>query len=991
MIGKTITHYKILEKLGEGGMGVVYKAHDTKLDRDVALKFLPSQLTRSDTDKARFLQEAKAAAALNHNNVCTIHEIHDEGENPFIVMEYVEGDTLRARIKDQGSRIKQTIDIAVQIAEALKAAHKKNIVHRDVKSENIMVTETGQVKVMDFGLAKLRGSVKLTKSSSTLGTMAYMSPEHLQGKDVDGRTDIFSFGVVLYEMLAGRLPFKGEYDSAMMYSILNEEPEPIQKHRPDLSSELLHVLNRALEKDPEERYQTVNDMLIDLKRIKKSTETVSRPVPASPVPEAKSKQSWMKRLAIPVGVAAVLILVFILIQPLLFEDVLGSAPVPISVISFDNQTGDAAFDRLEKVIPNLLITSLEQSKYLQVTTWQRMRDLLRQMGKTDIETIDEDLGFELCLKDGVDALVLGSVTKLGNVFVTDIKVLDVHTKELLTSVQSQGEGEESIIRTQIDELSKAIAKGVGLSERRIAQAHRSIMDVTTTSMDAYNSYLLGKLAFDKFYLEDARQHLEKAVTLDTSFAEAYLYLSWVYNLWGAMDESIIAFQNAKRFSINATEKERLYVEAVYAQTFERDSEKQIRILTRMGQQYPKEKRVFVDLGTVYDARGEIENAIDAYMHVLDLDPNHGEVLNALAYLYVGIGDFDNALFYVDKYGSAFPGDANPLDSKAEIYMQMGRLDEAIITYRQALERRPDLGSDWTLSYIYALKEDYDTSMQWNQQFIHNAPSIGRRLWGEYFGSLYYLWIGMYEKALQDIKAAEKKAKALGDTFQQMLARYYFIWFYFVTDNPALLVNNLEPLMDYISDNYLRPDGLDLSEYQLLMGFLEIKRGDVKAASSRLDQWKNIRQKNAYISIVIQYHHDLLHMEVLLAQGKIDEAIRVGQKISPPPLPRIGSNLLTDHCIPIRKDGLARAYYAKGNLDRAIAEYECLTTFDPDDRSKFLIDPKDHYRLARLYEEKGNAPGAIEEYEKFLDIWKNADADLPEPHDAGARLARLKGE
>jgi serine/threonine protein kinase/dipeptidyl aminopeptidase/acylaminoacyl peptidase len=276
MIGKTISHYKILEKLGEGGMGVVYKGRDMKLDRIVALKFLPPHLTKNESDLKRFVQEAKAAAALNHPNVCTIHEIHDEKDQPFIVMEYVEGETARQKTKSNRQNLKHVIAYAVGIAEALNAAHAKGVIHRDIKSDNIMITDDGRVKVMDFGLAKLRGSVQLTKSSSTLGTVAYMSPEHLQGRDVDARADIFSFGVVLYEMLTGHLPFKGEYDSAMMYAIVNEEPEPLTKHRPDLSPEFLHILNRSLEKDPEERYQTVKDMLIDLRRIKRENGIVPR-------------------------------------------------------------------------------------------------------------------------------------------------------------------------------------------------------------------------------------------------------------------------------------------------------------------------------------------------------------------------------------------------------------------------------------------------------------------------------------------------------------------------------------------------------------------------------------------------------------------------------------------------------------------------------------------------------------------------------------------
>ena len=283
MIGKTVSHYRILEKLGEGGMGIVYKAEDTKLKRTVALKFLPRGLEAHEQERARFLQEAQAASALNHPNVCTIYDIKEEadpttaGKQHFIVMEFVDGVTLRSKMQDAGCKMQDVLAYAIQIGEALQEAHAHGIVHRDVKPENIMVNMKNQIKVMDFGLAKLKGSVKLTKTSSTVGTLAYMAPEHIQGGEVDARGDIFSFGIVLYEMLTGHLPFRGEHEAAIMYSIVNESPEPIQKYIPDLSSELLHIINRALEKDPEDRYQTVHDMVIDLRRVKKETSRVSRP------------------------------------------------------------------------------------------------------------------------------------------------------------------------------------------------------------------------------------------------------------------------------------------------------------------------------------------------------------------------------------------------------------------------------------------------------------------------------------------------------------------------------------------------------------------------------------------------------------------------------------------------------------------------------------------------------------------------------------------
>jgi Tol biopolymer transport system component/predicted Ser/Thr protein kinase len=283
MIGKTIAQYKILEKLGEGGMGVVYKALDLKLERFVALKFLPHEISVGAEDRARFLQEARAASAISHANVCVIYDIVEHEGQQFIVMEYVEGKTLRQMVPIQ--KMQDALGYAIQVGEALAEAHGKGIVHRDIKTENIMVNDKNQVKVMDFGLAKLRGSLKLTKTSSTVGTLAYMAPEQIQGGEVDARSDIFSFGVVLYEMLTGHLPFVGEHEAAMMYSIINESPQPIQKYKPDLSSELLHIIDRALEKDPEDRYQAVREMVIDLRRAKKETSRVSRAAIAPPAAE----------------------------------------------------------------------------------------------------------------------------------------------------------------------------------------------------------------------------------------------------------------------------------------------------------------------------------------------------------------------------------------------------------------------------------------------------------------------------------------------------------------------------------------------------------------------------------------------------------------------------------------------------------------------------------------------------------------------------------
>ena len=272
MIGATISHYHILEKLGEGGMGIVYKAQDTKLDRLVALKFLPQQITVSDEDKARFLQEAKAISALNHPNIATIHDIDEVDGHKFLVLEYIPGGTLKSKLKhlkseDKEFSLSEVLEYGIQAAEALAHAHRHQIIHRDVKTDNLMLTEEGKVKLTDFGLAKLRGSAQVTKTGTPVGTAAYMSPEQIRGEEIDHRSDIFSFGVVLYELLTSHLPFRGEFETALSYSILNENPPPAKSLRKDTPPELEKVIDRCLEKEKAKRYQTGEEIVDALREI----------------------------------------------------------------------------------------------------------------------------------------------------------------------------------------------------------------------------------------------------------------------------------------------------------------------------------------------------------------------------------------------------------------------------------------------------------------------------------------------------------------------------------------------------------------------------------------------------------------------------------------------------------------------------------------------------------------------------------------------------
>jgi non-specific serine/threonine protein kinase len=405
MIGQTISHYKILEKLGEGGMGVVYKAEDTKLKRAVALKFLPPGLTRDPEAKERFLHEAQAAAALEHQHICNIYEIDESEDQIFIVMSCFEGQTIKEKIDSGPLKIDEALKIAIQAAEGLQAAHEKEIVHRDIKSANIMVTGKGQTKIMDFGLAKLKGQTKITKEGTTLGTASYMSPEQAQGADVDHRTDIWSLGVVLYEMITGQLPFRGEYEQALVYSIMNEQPEPLTALRTGVPMELERIVNKTLAKDPSERYQHADDLMVDLRNLKKDTK------PGMSVPGKKVRidtpQKPIKRLVI----GAVVIILVLLVGYWFLSKKQSQPPVVVSedlksiaVLPFVNMSADKNQEYFCDGMTEDIITKLSQVTDLKVIS--RTSVMLYKDKKKRIRDIGEELN--------VAAILEGSVRKGGN-------------------------------------------------------------------------------------------------------------------------------------------------------------------------------------------------------------------------------------------------------------------------------------------------------------------------------------------------------------------------------------------------------------------------------------------------------------------------------------------------------------------------------------------------------------------------------------------------
>jgi serine/threonine protein kinase/Tfp pilus assembly protein PilF len=973
-------------------MGVVYKAHHVKLDRMVALKALPHHVSATPEEQARFLQEARAAALLNHPHICTIHDILEESGEQFIVMEYVDGVTLRQRFPIKKSN--EAIRYAIEIGEALLEAHGQGIVHRDVKPDNIMVSARNQIKIMDFGLAKLKGSLKLTKSSSTVGTLAYMAPEQIQGGTVDARSDIFSFGVVLYEMLAGHTPFRGDHEAAMMYSILNEEPESFHTLAPDASPELLHILNRALEKDPDERYQTVGEMVIDLRRLRKETSRVSRDALPTFPPTAKSpaKKLWHDKRMVLRGTVALLVAAVIVTAILVISPGSPSGRIPVAVISFENQTGEAQYDYLKAAIPNLLITSLEQSQYLQVMTWERMRDLLRQMGREKTSIIDTDLGIEICQRDSVRAIVIGSFVKAGDMFATDVKVIDVQTKELLRSAGSRGEGVASILKTQIDELSRQISEGIGLPEEIIQTEQRPVAEVTTSSMEAYKRYVRGREAFTNWDYEAAREHFEGAVAIDTTFAFAYRYLASSLGYLGFIEARNDAYRKAYQHAYKATELERLHIEARYAWSIERDRQKQIRIYQEIAKKYPNDKDIHMQLGIYYDSQGDHEAAIAALNKVLALDPKSAEACNQLGYTHAALGDYDKAVSYLERYQALLPESPNPHDSTGEIFLAMGWYDKAIGEFEQATAIMPTFfDSYYRAGYIFALKEEYQKALTYIDRALANNRPPGLRAECHEWRALYAFWAGRSKEALDHIVQAEPLAHEAGSTYDLALCDYLRAYIY--RDLGQIELSREQYRQFSKSALALRPD---LQEWHKVHtayynALIELDAGNVKDARAQLDTLTAYLpsvgvSRRAYAKDL----HGLLSAEVLLAEGGYDQSLDIAKNRAGVPI--IGT-FYTFHRaflnVSSLEDQAARAYARMGDRQGAIREYETIISRETQTTSRLLIHPLYHYRLGRLYEEEGMTKEAIAQYEKFLTLWSDADEHHPEPNDARARLERLQ--
>jgi tetratricopeptide (TPR) repeat protein len=649
VIGTLIGHYKILEKLGAGGMGVVYRAEDVRLGRQVALKFLPPDLAADPDALERFRREARVASSLNHPNICTIHDVGEHDGQQFIVMELLDGRMLKDEIARGPIAFDRVLELGIEIADALEAAHLNGIVHRDVKPANVFVTRRGQAKVLDFGIAKLAmtrpGSAAETDATriapehvtmigTTLGTVAYMSPEQARGDELDARADVFSFGIVLYEMATGVLPFTGATPMATFEALLTRPAAPPSSVNHSVPSEFDRIIGKALEKQPNLRYQTAADLGSDLKRLKRGGESATIPVAAAIPPPPARRVGWKTLAGSAAVVAAAIAGVFLYTsRPRAFTE-----RDTVVITDFANSTGEPVFD---DALKEALEVQLRQSPFLSVLPEQRIQGTLRLMGRRAEEKLTPDVARDLCQRTASKAMIAGAISRLGTAYVISLNASNCQTGNNIEKQQVQAASAETVLKA-LGTAAEQLRRGLGESLASIGKYDAPVTEATTASLEALKSYSVGMATRRRQGDAASLPFFRKAVEQDPEFALAHARLSTVLNNLGEGEQARQYIAKAYALKDRVSEPERLYIMARYYTIAEPSRQKTIETYQIWNQTYPNDFVPHSNLAVAYEGGGELDKAVEEFRAAIALAPDEPLPRVSLAGVYFNQGKLDDA-------------------------------------------------------------------------------------------------------------------------------------------------------------------------------------------------------------------------------------------------------------------------------------------------------------------------------------------------------------
>jgi serine/threonine protein kinase/tetratricopeptide (TPR) repeat protein len=928
LVGTTISHYRVIQRLGAGGMGVVYRAHDERLRRDVALKILPAHRIASDMARDRFRNEAMALAKLNHPFIGTIYDFDSQNGVDFLVMECVSGTTLGSQLVSGPLPESEVLRLAIQIVSALEEAHEQGIVHRDLKPNNIMVTPKGQVKVLDFGLAKLlrpvtEGSTadELSVTVVAVGTLPYMAPEQIRCEPADTRTDVYAAGTVLYEMATGQRPFRTKFAPALAADIQNQSPPPPRQLNPKISVGLEDLILKCLRKKPDDRYRSARELAVPLEQLKAASQALQLP----------HSRFFTRRRVILLSVIALVLLFFSMrrwIQP---PRILADRGW-ILIADPENLSQQQFFD---KTLREGLTIALQQSRHLNVFPRTRMLETLARMKKTDLSRIDEALGREICQRENVHILLASTIRQSGDRFQITVRALQAETSELLF-VESEQFAREEELFDSVDDLAKRVRKDLGESTSSAKDGTLPLAKVTTRSLEALQLYSRGLDALFYGHTEDAQVLFQNALELDPDFAMAHRHLANVYLTAGNRAKEYEHLARAYRLRESVTDRERRLIEARY-----------------------------------FQVQGRYEQAVTSLLALVNLYPEDPDAHYSLAQAYVASSDAANGEKHLRDVLRLNPFSAPASSALVRVLARRNENMQAEQVYREAVGRglqSPSL--HWGLGLTWfgegklaEAREEFSRLLESGKTF----QNIGR-----IFLARTSIYEGKFASAAEQLKSDLRSNETLASKSAELLERYLLARILVEQGKTDLARRELEPILTSGEPEALQAEDLRRT------GTLYVAMKDLASAKNVLHRLDLLRTSTPAAFNESCFHS--LAGELALAQGQIDSAIE-----------SFSAANAENQRFPSYQ-GLAHAFEARGDFDRATAAWrqvlqgrgEILQDYFPAD---WVLA---HVQLARAYRSAGDLSTARSHYEEFFRIWETAD-ELPVRQQALREWQKLNHE